>query len=90
MIMNDSKLNELLKKLNEELEKTDSVDTETAALLQELEDDLQRLSGEDAATHEYESVLSRAQALETRFAAKHPTAERFLREIMDMLAKVGI
>jgi len=88
--MNDKHLKELLKKLNEELDKTDAVDADTAALLQELEDDLQRLSGGDAADQEYQSVLSRAQALETRFAAKHPTAERFLREIMDMLSKVGI
>lgn len=88
--MNDRKLKELLKNLNEELEKTDSVDTETTALLKELEDDLQRLGGADAAAHEYKSVLSQAQALETRFAAGHPGAERFLREIMDMLAKVGI
>jgi len=88
--MNDKQLKELLRKLNEELEKTDSVDADTAALLQELEDDLQRLSGGDAAAQEYESVLSQAQALETRFAAEHPTAERFIREIMDMLSKVGI
>lgn len=88
--MNDKQLKELLKKLNDELDKTDSVDADTAVLLQELEDDLQRLSGGDAAEQEYESVLNHAQALETRFAAEHPTAERFFREIMEMLSKMGI
>lgn len=88
--MSDKQLKELLKKLNDELDKTDSVDADTAVLLQELEDDLQRLSGGDAAEQEYESVLNHAQALETRFAAEHPTAERFFREIMEMLSKMGI
>jgi len=88
--MNKNELKELLSKLNAELEKTDSVDADTAALLQELEDDLHRLSQGGASPPEYESVISQAQALEARFAVEHPTAERFLREIMDMLAKVGI
>lgn len=88
--MNESKLNELLSQLNDELDRTDSVDPETLGLLQELQSDLQRLgSGEDSAPDQ-ETVLEQAQALETRFAAEHPAAERFIREIMDMLAKVGI
>ncbi len=88
--MNDNELNALLAKLNEELDKTDRVDAGTLALLRELEDDLQRLGASGAAPQEYESVVNQVQALKTRFAAEHPTAERFLREIMDMLAKVGI
>lgn len=88
--MNESKLNELLSKLNEELDRTDTVDPRTLEQLQELQSDLQRLgSGEDPAP-EYDSVLEQAQALEARFASEHPAAERFIREIMDMLAKVGI
>ena len=88
--MKDNELNALLAKLNDELEKTDRVDATTLALLQELEDDLQRLGASGAAPQDYESVINQAQALETRFAADHPRAERFIREIMDMLAKVGI
>jgi hypothetical protein len=88
--MKDNELNALLAKLNDELEKTDQVDATTLALLQELEDDLHRLGASGAAAQDYESVINQAQALETRFAADHPRAERFIREIMDMLAKVGI
>jgi len=88
--MNDNELNSLLAKLNEELEKTDRVDATTLALLHELQDDLRRLGASGAAAQDYESVINQAQALETRFAADHPRAERFIREIMDMLAKVGI
>jgi chorismate mutase len=86
--MNEIELKDLLNKLNDELDKTDKVDAETLALLQELEDDLHRLGGSDAP--DQDSVMERAQTLEAHFAAEHPTAARFFREIMDMLAKVGI
>ncbi len=88
--MNESKLNDLLSKLNDELDRIDSVDPETLRLLQELQSDLQRLGSGEAPAPDQDSVLEQAQALETRFAAEHPKAERFVREIMDMLAKVGI
>jgi hypothetical protein len=88
--MNESKLNELLSRLNDELDKTDSVDPETLSLLQELQVDLQRLGSGESPAPDQETVLEQAQALEARFAAEHPAAERFVREIMDMLAKVGI
>lgn len=88
--MNESKLNDLLGKLNDELDKTDSVDPKTLELLQQLKADLQRLGSGETPEPEYDSVLEQAQALEARFASEHPAAERFFREIMDMLAKVGI
>ncbi|HET6565179.1 MAG TPA: DUF4404 family protein [Xanthomonadales bacterium] len=88
--MNESKLNDLLGKLNDELDKTDSVDPQTLELLQELQGDLQRLGSGEVPEPEYDTVLEQAQALEARFASEHPAAERFIREIMDMLAKVGI
>ncbi len=86
--MNGSELKDLLSKLNEELEKTDKVDAETLTLLHELEDDLQRLGSSDAP--DQDSVMDRAQTLEAHFEAEHPKAASFFREIMDMLAKVGI
>ncbi len=88
MNMNENELKDLLGKLNEELDKIDQVDAETLALLQELEDDLDRLGGNDAP--DQDSVMERAHALEAHFAAEHPKTARFFREIMDMLAKVGI
>ena len=88
--MNNSKLKDLLRELNEELDQLDQVDADTADLLQELEDDVHRLVDSDSKPSEFESIAYRAKSLEARFAAEHPTAERFFREIMDMLAKVGI
>jgi predicted transcriptional regulator len=86
--MTDKNLNELLSELNEALEKIDEIDPETRALVKDLDEDINRLleSGED----DIEGVVDRAQAIETRFALEYPVAERFLREIIDALAKVGI
>jgi hypothetical protein len=39
---------------------------------------------------DFETFREGAQSLQARFRAEYPTADRFLREIMDMLAKVGI
>lgn len=88
--MNESKLNDLLNQLNQELDQTDSVDPDTLRLLQELQSDLQRLGSGEEPVPDEDNLLEQAQALETRFAAEHPAAERFIREIMDMLAKIGI
>jgi predicted patatin/cPLA2 family phospholipase len=88
--MSNKNLKDLLQELNDELDRLDQVDSETVKLLQELEDDVQRLVDSEPKPSEFESIANRAQSLEARFAAEHPTAERFFREIMDMLAKVGI
>ncbi|MEE4216390.1 MAG: DUF4404 family protein [Xanthomonadales bacterium] len=86
--MTDKNLNELLSELNQALEKIDEIDPETRALVKDLDEDINRLleSGED----DLESVADRARSIETHFALEHPVAERFLREIIDALAKVGI
>ena len=87
--MTDKSLNELLNELNTALEDIDEIDADTRKLVEDLDDDINRLleSGPD---EDFENVVDRAKAAETRFAVKHPVAERFLREIIDALAKVGI
>ena len=88
--MSDSQLKDLLDRLHRELEKTDQVDPDTLEQVRQLDDDIQRLIDSGAQTGEVDSVLDRAASMETRFAVDHPVAERFLREIMDTLAKLGI
>ena len=88
--MNDNNLKELLRNLNDALEKTDRVDDETRKLVQDLDEDINRLLDPGTEENDYDSVVERAQSMETRFAVDHPVAERFLREIIDALAKVGI
>ncbi len=86
--MTEKNLNELLRELNQALEKIDEIDPETRELVKDLDEDINRLleSGEE----DLEGVVDRARSIETRFALEHPFAERFLREIIDALAKVGI
>ena len=86
--MTDKNLNELLTELNRVLENTDAIDPETRELVKDLDEDINRLleGGED----DFDGVVDRARSIETRFAVDHPVAERFLREIIDALAKVGI
>ena len=88
--MSDQQLKDLLARLQKELENTDEVDTETLALVRELDTEINRLVESDSGKDEYDNVMDRAKSVETRFAVDHPAAERFLREIIDALAKVGI
>jgi hypothetical protein len=59
-------------------------------LVRDLDDEINRLLDPDSADDDYDSVVDHARAVETRFAVKHPVAERFLREIIETLSKVGI
>jgi hypothetical protein len=90
LIMSDQKLKELLGSLQKTLENTDKVDSETLQLVRELDEDINRLLDPESPEDDQDSVIERAQEVETQFAIKHPTAERFLREIIDALSKVGI
>ncbi len=88
--MNETNLKELLRQLHQALEKTDSVDPETLQQVKELDEEVNRLLESGSTGDEFDNVVDQARAVETRFAVDHPVAERFLREIIDTLAKVGI
>ncbi|MFC1690369.1 DUF4404 family protein [Pseudomonadota bacterium] len=88
--MNDTNLKELLEQLHGVLEKTDSVDPETLNQVRELDEEVNRLLESDSQGEDFDNVVDHAKAVETRFAVDHPVAERFLREIIDALSKVGI
>lgn len=88
--MSDQQLKDLLARLHKELEDTDKVDEETLGLVRELDADINRLVESDSSADEVVNVMDHAKSVETRFAVDHPVAERFLREIIDALAKVGI
>ena len=83
--MSKERLSELLAELGDELHNTGDVDEETRALLSQLHEDIDRLTGES-----HETAIDRAKSLESRFAANHPVAERIAREFADLLAKMGI
>lgn len=88
--MNETNLKALLRQLHQALEKTDSVDPETLREVKELDEEVNRLLESGSSGDEFDSVVDQARAVQTRFAVDHPVADRFLREIIDTLAKVGI
>ena len=88
--MNDKSLKELLNNLHAVLEKTDAVDPETLELVRNLDEEINRLVESDSSEGDFDNVVDQAKSVETRFAVDHPVAERFLREIIDALSKVGI
>ena len=77
---------ELMRALHQELAHTEA-DDELRALAQTLEEDLERLRGEGASA---ESLMERATRLESRFAAEHPVAEKWLRELVATLGRIGV
>lgn len=88
--MNDKNLKALLTQLNDVLDNTEQVDEETLALVRELDQEIHRLTEAGASSDEFEGVIDEAKSMQARFAVEYPVAERFLREIIDTLAKVGI
>lgn len=87
--MSTQQIRELLAQLQEEIHKTD-LDDETRSLVRELDTDIHDLLAADVEQEEPSSVVSRAKALEANFATDHPTAERFMREVIDVLVRMGI
>jgi phosphate uptake regulator len=88
--MTDTHLKDLLNNLQDALEQMESVDAETLDLVRELDDEIHRLTEAGAQPDEIEGVMDQAKSMEARFAVDYPVAERFLREIIDALSRVGI
>ena len=83
--MNNKRMRRLLAELNKELHSASDFDPETRELLRQLNEDLDEIAGDVGDT-----TLDRAKELESRFAAKHPVAERIARELVDAIGKMGI
>ena len=87
--MSNEKIQKLLAKLHEEIETT-KIDADTRFLMQELDSDIVDLLDSTSGTDDAKSVLESAKLLETKFSTSYPAAERFLREIIDTLARMGV
>jgi hypothetical protein len=85
--MTDERIKRLLAELHEALPGAD-LDDETRRLVEVLDEDIHALSATSAA--HVSPIVEQARELETRFAAEHPTLERFLRELIDTLTKMGV
>jgi len=84
--MSNERIKDLLAQLREEIGKAD-VDDELKKLASDLDADIHRVIEDDA---DSSALVDRAKELEADFATKHPTAERFMREVIDTLARMGI
>jgi hypothetical protein len=87
--MSKDKIRELLASLRDEVQNTE-VDADTRASLQELDTEIHDLLSSPTPESNVTQVLERAKLLETQFAIDHPTIERFMREVIDTLAKIGV
>ncbi len=87
--MSNEKLRELLGTLHEEIQKTD-IDDDTRALMRELDSNIHQLIESSAPDSDTKSAVERARQLEAEFSTSHPVAERFVREIIDTLVKIGV
>ncbi len=87
--MSEARLCQLMTELVQELDKTENVDPELKATLKRLEADIDDLVDPDTDSTE-NTVLDDAIALEARFAASHPVAEKILRELINSLSRIGI
>ncbi len=87
--MSKEQIKDLLAELQKEIHNTE-LDDETRSLVRQLDTDIHSMLAEDADEAEADSVLTRAKALEANFATEHPAAERFMREVIDVLVRMGI
>ncbi|NCF74140.1 MAG: DUF4404 family protein [Gammaproteobacteria bacterium] len=87
--MSTKQIKELLTQLQEEIHKTE-LDDETRSLVRQLDTDIHGLLASEVDQEEASSIVSRAKALEANFATDYPTAERFMREVIDVLVRMGI
>ena len=84
--MSHERIKKLLAQLREELESTD-VDDDLQRLMAELDDEIHGVIENDA---DVNALVDRAKEMEAEFATKHPAAERFMREVIDALVRMGI
>ena len=87
--MTTEQIRDLLAKLKGELGKTE-LDDETRALVKDLDADIHDLLTAGAEDSDTSAVVERAKELEANFAAEYPAAERFMREVIDALVRMGV
>ncbi len=84
--MSNERIKELLAQLREEIRETD-VDDELQKLMSDLDNDIHSVIEDDA---DVGALVDRAKELEADFATKYPTVERFMREVIDALVRMGV
>lgn len=84
-------IKETLARLHAELESATDVDEDLRSLLRDVDADIHALLNEDThESHEVHGITTRLEEMAADFAAQHPNTERFFREIIDALGRMGI
>lgn len=86
-VLNQDKVKRLLAELRAELSSTDTLDDDTRELAEKVDRNIDDLI---EASQPNSPELDDAIALEARFAATHPVAERIMRELIATLSRIGI
>ncbi len=87
--MSNTQIRELLARLKHAMQETE-LDDATRSMVRELDSEIHDLLEADGESAQTDSVLEKARELETSFAADHPAIERFMREVIDALVRMGI
>ncbi len=89
--MSAGDIKDTLARLHAELEDAPKVDEDLKQLLLNVDADIhQLLEQEDRQVHEVTGMADRLEGMAADFAAQHPTTERFFREIIEALGRMGI
>ena len=84
--MSKDRIKELLAQLQDEILNTD-MDDELKTLVSDLDSDIHTVIEND---EEVKALIDRAKEVEAGFATRYPAAERFMREVIDALVRMGI
>lgn len=87
--MGNTRIRELLARLRREIQDAE-LDDDTRSMVRDLDAEIHDLLETGGGAENSDSVVEKARELETSFAAEHPTIERFLREVIDALVRMGI
>lgn len=88
--MKKDQIKDTLRRLHADLDARNVVDPELRQLLAELDADIHNLLDRGERPSDGASLVERLESLETEFATEHPAIERFARELIDALGKMGI
>jgi hypothetical protein len=89
--MTNRDIKQTLIELHRELETTEEVDEDLRALLREVDDDIHELlAGAQHSPGVIDGLRGRLEALAADFAGQHPNTERFFREVIHALGRMGI
>lgn len=84
--MSKDRIKELMAQLQEEIRSTD-MDEELQTLISDLDKDIHTVIEND---EDMNVLIDRAKEMEAGFATRYPAAERFMREVIDALVRMGI